>query len=382
LEVTNFLHLGFNRNIYGPGLVSIADMPQLRILSLHKSPVDDAGLVHLAGANGLDKLNLKETLVTDASVELLATMTDLMELNLSDTQFTAEGVALLQKQLPNTKILADHLVQKKETGVYPPTHGTQVAARGWKPSWSPDGKQLVYGVGFGEGLEIIDLETGEKQPIDIRAKDPAWSPRGDLIAFASEAYHDSGKADVWVVKPDGTGAKKIAGGTYPFWIDGGNTLVFYSHSLPGLVSYQIDTDSTPQPFYRDIPSLFADATDDGQYIAYGTAGHITVVNRDTREKVWDVPLQDKGTGLPAFSPDGKSLAFAPFEGTEQGIWVCLWQDHIHEQILKGKYQSPTWSPDDNRLAFDYNRFGKPDQRELWTCPVLIKPVDKQSAPTP
>lgn len=109
MEITNFLHLGYNQGITGPGLEHLADLPGVRNLNLNGSGVDDAGLEHLTGVTQLVKLLLIRTSVGDASVETIAELENLREVNLTDTNLTEDGVARLQELLPDTRIIAEHL---------------------------------------------------------------------------------------------------------------------------------------------------------------------------------------------------------------------------------------------------------------------------------
>ena len=78
------------------------------------------------------------------------------------------------------------------------------------PSWSPDGKQLVYRSGTsGKGLRIIDLGTENVTELtDGRHKDnfPAWSPAGDRIAFTSDR---DGDYEIYSIRPDGGDLKRL-----------------------------------------------------------------------------------------------------------------------------------------------------------------------------
>lgn len=84
-----------------------------------------------------------------------------------------------------------------------------------EPTWSPDGKRLAFhrflidGTGSEMKLWVVTLATGDAQRIttgsgsDVRAD---WSPTGELIAFLR---YEGQIADVFVVRPDGSGLARI-----------------------------------------------------------------------------------------------------------------------------------------------------------------------------
>ena len=109
MEITSFVHLGYNPEITGPGLVHLANMPGVRSLNLSAAGVDDAGLVHLVGATQLVKLVLNKTNVGDESIDTISELENLREVNLTETRFTQSGVDRLQELLPDTTIIAEHL---------------------------------------------------------------------------------------------------------------------------------------------------------------------------------------------------------------------------------------------------------------------------------
>lgn len=79
------------------------------------------------------------------------------------------------------------------------------------PSFSPDGTQIAYTStldGY-HRLYIMDLVTGESRLIspDIIGYSPVWSPDGQWLAFMTNQFSRSN--DIWIVRPDGTGAQAV-----------------------------------------------------------------------------------------------------------------------------------------------------------------------------
>ena len=76
------------------------------------------------------------------------------------------------------------------------------------PSPSPSGNEIAFEADFNGPLNIwISTITGSnlrKLTSGTSDEEPAWSPLGAWIAFASTAT----TTDVWVIHPDGTGLKQ------------------------------------------------------------------------------------------------------------------------------------------------------------------------------
>ncbi len=141
------------------------------------------------------------------------------------------------------------------------------------PSWSPDGKKIVYRASGGktEGLFILDIETGKTKPLTSNSHDnfPGWSPKDDVIAFTSNRDEDY---DIYTIKADGSGLKRLtnmAGNeAHSVWSPDGKWIAF-SSARGGFKDEAVLHPANPQP-YGDVYVMRPDGSDvrmltDNQY---------------------------------------------------------------------------------------------------------------------
>jgi len=175
-------------------------------------------------------------------------------------------------------------------------------------AFSPDGRYLVFARHTTEkqGLFILDLTTREERLLlaadpDTVLLHPTWSPTGDQIAFTrigrSDVLGESAplaQASVWIIQVDGTGLRRVTHGEHPTWSPDGRRLAV---QRPGPV---LRFPAVPQPQqpanYRATlrvvrPELWVVEP------ATGTARYVTT------------------GGEPAWSPDGRYLAFIDYAAT-------------------------------------------------------------------
>ena len=138
-------------------------------------------------------------------------------------------------------------------------NGTSIEklTKGLRPSWSPDGDEIVY-VATGldhTPLEIFDLATRthtglnpEELPWTIS---PVWSPQSGKIAFAKlnrAEFNERGgltfrKAALYIMNSDGAGLQQVIDGLFaynPAWSPQGNQLIFNNIAAEFLQLYKID----------------------------------------------------------------------------------------------------------------------------------------------
>jgi len=98
------------------------------------------------------------------------------------------------------------------------------------PSLSPDGRQVAYGKRMGERGDWQVYVAGTYGPPERRLTEggdnvePAWSPRGDTIAFTHGDYPAAG--EIRLIRPDGGGERTLTDGRSPAWAPDGRKLAF------------------------------------------------------------------------------------------------------------------------------------------------------------
>jgi Tol biopolymer transport system component len=80
-----------------------------------------------------------------------------------------------------------------------------------EPSWSPDGTRIAFSLDEFR-LGTVSVAGGRPIPLTRPANgvvdsDPVWSPDGRSIAFARSPAR--GVGDVWLVRPNGTGLRRL-----------------------------------------------------------------------------------------------------------------------------------------------------------------------------
>jgi TolB protein len=205
-----------------------------------------------------------------------------------------------------------------------------------------------------------------------RATNPAWSPGGDEIAYASLGSRSSGSGhwlggdDLYLMNADGTEVSQLTSGesfdSSPAFSSDGSSIVFASDR--DLVRTP-ETAAASGSLYRmtlaggEVTRLTEGPLDSdpswswaSDQIAFVRGTEIWVINPDGTEGERLFAVPGRFASAPSWSPDGTQVAFEldgeiTIGSIESGILTPL----SRRSEVTSEEQDPTWSPDGQQIAF-------------------------------
>src|SRR5450432_1300930 len=137
------------------------------------------------------------------------------------------------------------------------------------PAFSPDGTKLLYSQYGGNGTNTSDTSIemmnadGKIVPLTDGAhydNFPQWSPKGDTIMFTTDRDNEF---ELYTIRPDGTGLRRLTNSpgndAHSVWSNDGEWVVF-SSGRKGFKDEMALYDGVPQP-YGEIFAMRADGSD-------------------------------------------------------------------------------------------------------------------------
>ncbi len=203
------------------------------------------------------------------------------------------------------------------------SNATTLVSPGWMPLWSPDGKHIAFLRGTKDdkdNLYIMDADGLNPvlvidKPVSTQVDEPVWSPDGSRIAFTVGVNPST--RSIYLANADGSNAHSLAPAlamsSMPAWSPDGKRLVFVE---------SVKTDRPDYDYY------------------------LTTINGDGSS----LRRLAKDYYRPVWSPDGKSIAVNSI--SPGGIYV-MQADGSNPRLLTGLQRAygPSWSPDGQWIAY-------------------------------
>ncbi|MBN2111255.1 MAG: PD40 domain-containing protein [Methanosarcinaceae archaeon] len=231
------------------------------------------------------------------------------------------------------------------------------------PSWSPDGKKLVFA--FDQAIWIMNSDgSGKKKLYDNLAweGDPVFDHNGSRIYYATESKKAfSGRyISIQVMDVSGENVLKLtetADSRYPAVSPDGTRIAYVSRIAGNYDVWVMDLDGSNNVRITDSKGDESSPSwsPDGSRLLYSLEGDILVQAIDSAEPV--VLLSNSYDNVePAYSPDGENIVFASDQGGDYDIWVMGADGKGFTMLTSASAseRAPAWSPDGSKIAYVSN----------------------------
>jgi TolB protein len=211
------------------------------------------------------------------------------------------------------------------------------------PAWSPDGRKIVFASGSGFPYELWTMNADGSALTQLTHDGtfslfPSYSPDGTKIVYTSTR---SGDAEIWTMNADGTAKTQLTHSpgddVVPQYSPDGSKIAFASMRDGNYEIYVMNADGSGQtnltrnpaidwgPDWAPVgPGIVFTSTRDGNAEIYGMKPDGSAVRNLTTSPRFE--------GYGAISPDGMAFSYTttgsvaqmrdPFPGDEDVDWIC------------------------------------------------------------
>jgi TolB protein len=242
------------------------------------------------------------------------------------------------------------------------TRLTTDPAADFEPSWSADGKEIVFAstrTGNGD-IYVMDADGSDPRRLttnDATQRGPSFSPDGEHIAYTSNESPD-GADDIFVMDDDGGDQRNVSNiaapmfAIEPSWSPDGEHIAFSLFTGSDFEIYVMRADGSDQTNLTNNGALDSEAnwSPDGEHIAFtrfesirAGSNEIFVMDDDggDQRNLTNFPGEDARA---AWSPDGDSIAFVRSSESSAGIFVMGADGSDPTPVTTEPDDDPDWQP--------------------------------------
>jgi Tol biopolymer transport system component len=236
--------------------------------------------------------------------------------------------------------------------------------------------EIVYVAGSGKAARLVAIRedgTSKRRLTSSRYPEltPAYSPDGNRIAFSSQR---GANEDVYVMSADGRNVRRLtshaAPDAQPAWSPDGKRIAFVSRRAGNFKIYVMNADGSRERLLTSGPRWVTDSSPswspDGRWIGFASSrvkdGNPEIFKmRPDGSRVTRLTFTDTAgevspdDGFPAWSPDGRSIAFSSTRATGQhDLWVMRSDGKTPRRITRTPRfddWGARWSRDGKHIVF-------------------------------